>query len=821
MKKKNLIILLLIPFLIALLGVVTINTTFSFIDNDIIGIDWNYNDTEAFKLTDSLYSLNASGINEKNYPAGAGNALIWTVRNQDASDENVYAEIVKSGNKYYLKTLALGRIVITCSNEKGNVFRSMNAIIYDTGVVLIQSKNASSQANIDQNQYYGEYDLKNGQKVPAEIEYTITAIPETMTNLLVVENYSDNVLFDINSKKLKILGSGKGYFTIGCQNPDIIPSTSYTFNIVDEGVNVYTYDDLLACTNKSNNGEVMVLQKSFESVDNTYQINANGEIMMSGSTPVLKNSNTVLFGNYDVKKETFNFKNEVYKFKTTYSTKFIDSWNEHMKKIGSSNTITDQVIAGLRVQKSVYGNGYTINLHNLTYPSGSPLPVTDSSTGQTIYVPQVDPAVDLFQGPLPYYTLGNHNNMPLVEALGQDNIGMYVDGDNIVINDVNLKNCDFGNMLVNLNTTGTVLETHGNNITIKNSRISNGKNVIRSFSSMNVSVDNCLISNARNFLISLGTNEYVSVDETKLYDLYDINGNKTSTTMTSYLEKEAIGDNMLNNYLMGSFESSDSMRTYVSTLQEAFVDSGKDLPYKGSMTVNDTLFYRSGIASISLETMFNGPFLFSSSPSQIGMILQFLTTSDGKPLGEFLATNVGGTSYPVELNINGKTRFYDYKTKEGLDINGLINENISSFASSVGYDGEITIDHIFPIKNFLYSKSPSKITRDEKTYLNIPIAFYGGGLNLSKVNVNSEDCINNFAAPLEIDFLDYFLTPSGNKPGSGLSGLTPSAVKGIMEKAVTVVTGYEPFEFICIKPNGYLYGEAPKVSDLISNLKGE
>lgn len=52
MTKKNLIILLLIPFLIALLGVVTINTTFHFIDNDIIAIQWDYDDTEAFQLTE-------------------------------------------------------------------------------------------------------------------------------------------------------------------------------------------------------------------------------------------------------------------------------------------------------------------------------------------------------------------------------------------------------------------------------------------------------------------------------------------------------------------------------------------------------------------------------------------------------------------------------------------------------------------------------------------------------------------------------------------------------------------------------------------------
>lgn len=70
MTKKNLIILLLIPFLIALLGVVTINTTFHFIDNDIIAIQWDYDDTEAFKLQDNLYLLEAVGVNQKTIQQG-------------------------------------------------------------------------------------------------------------------------------------------------------------------------------------------------------------------------------------------------------------------------------------------------------------------------------------------------------------------------------------------------------------------------------------------------------------------------------------------------------------------------------------------------------------------------------------------------------------------------------------------------------------------------------------------------------------------------------------------------------------------------------
>jgi len=177
---------------------------------------------------------------------------------------------------------------------------------------------------------------------------------------------------------------------------------------------------------------------------------------------------------------------------------YSDKWNNYIKSQNGKNYASDQILAGIRVQKDFYGNGYTINMHNLTYPSEEIVQVID---GNTISIPTLGKN-DLFRGPLPFYALGDPNNMPLVKAFGQDNIGMYVDGDDITINDVNLKNCDFGNMVSNLNTTGTVLETHGNNITIVNSRLSNGKNIVRSFSSMNTVIKNTLLSNSRNFLIN-------------------------------------------------------------------------------------------------------------------------------------------------------------------------------------------------------------------------------------------------------------------------------------------------------------------------------
>ena len=43
------------------------------------------------------------------------------------------------------------------------------------------------------------------------------------------------------------------------------------------------------------------------------------------------------------------------------------------------------------------------------------------------------------------------------------------------------------------------------------------------------------------------------------------------------------------------------------------------------------------------------------------------------------------------------------------------------------------------------------------------------------------------------------------------------SLKNMMLKSVTVVTGFEPFRFVVMKGNGYLFDKTPKVSDLIEN----
>lgn len=797
MKKKNLIILLIIPFIISLLGIVTINVSINTFYGDITGIQWDYDEVEAFELNDTKYLLKATPLNASNAPLDSGNGLIWTCENKDSTIEEPIAEIYYEKNNYYLQPNTEGEVIVTCSNLKGNIFRKMTAIIYTDGVVIITPTISGSQNNIDDDIYYGQYNLNNNQKVEATFNLNVKCIPEEIVDSLTVKSNTDNIVFNTQNKQVTIKGIGDAKLVLSAGGNE----ASYSFKIVENGVNVYTYDDLLSCTNKSEQGEIICLRKSFESLDSYINRTTN---------------NIELFGKSSSDNK-FDFSNDVYQFETTYNKEYIKQWNEFARSNSNLySTTTSLINAGLRVQKDFYGNGYTINMHNLTYPS---MVTQIDNNGTIIEFPTLS-LTDLFRGPLPFYTLGDPNGMPLVTAYGQDNCGVYVDGDNITINDVNFINADLKGSMSFLDTVGTVMDIHGDNVTVKNSRLSNGKNVLRTFSCENFVLDNSLLSNARNFLIEVGSDEFMSYDETSKFEFSSsVDGSKSSSTLGEYLgDKDSKGDVDLTNYIMGQFTDADIMKESILAMQNALNNRSaiEDL-YAGNITINDTYFYNSGISAIALNSMFNGPFLYSPLPSMVTDIFSMMSI-EGKAVIPYTPTKVGGLSYPMEVNLKGITKFFDYKDSSNIDITGLIKENISLIANEVfGEDRHIDIDTIFPIKPLLLNGARSQgstYSNNGAEYINIPIAYYGGGLNLSTVNVSELEGFDNLNSPVEINFLNQYM-----KPGNG--GDMMSMMKDVMLKCVTIVTGYEPFKFVCIKGNGYLYGETPKVSDLIANAKGE
>ena len=831
-SKKNLVILLIMPFAISILSFTAINMTFNLIDNDILNIDWNYKDNESFALTNEMYAhkLSAIAINDRNYPTAQ--SLVWSVYNAETGDETPHAEIVTRGKDSFLHTLSVGNVVITVSNDKGNVQKKMNAVIYNNNVIVFNTKEKGSQNNVDSKIYYGEYDINaQGSKVYSSFEYTLDSKCLNNDSKAVLSTHSQNVEVDESKNLVKFKSHGEAYLTFAFDSPNYDDTVTYYFNIVENGVNVYSYDDLMHCTNKSRSGgDIVVLRRNLESYSNTYVLDSTGK-----STGAKRSSQTELFGNYNNGKYTF--KNDIYQFETKYNQEYIKQWNAFAKVNAGYKTVSNLVNVGIHVTKDFYGNGYTINLHNLAYPSQT-MSVIDQD-GNTQIVPQLADS-DLFRGPLPYYTLGDPNNMPLVTAYGQDNIGMYVEGSNITINDLVIKNCDFGNNLANLDTVGTVMEVYGQNVTIKNSRLSNGKTVFRSFGdkyndNKNIALDNCMLSYSRNFLVSTGNYNFNKVDGTRSYQFVHEDGSRRMRNIDEYLAantdgEKSDGDKALEHYLMGVEDQAETQR-----LLEAMksIQAGLDLHrtpgdrYYGDLTINDTQFYRSGISSIAFESLFNGPFLYNATPTLVGEIFTAAEgILDNSSLVPLLPKEVGGISYPVEVKLSGGTKFYDYKTSNILDINGLVGENISNIIGTYApeYADLITLDKIFPIKDVLLEDGNNKgaiFSKDGAKNINVPIAFYGGGINTSRVIcdetfsykdhlVNLDENVNNIDA-LDVDFLKAY----SQIPNAG-EGVMANAAN-IVLKSVTIVSGFNPFRFTLAKGDGYLYGEAPKVQDLIDN----
>lgn len=796
MKKRNLAILLVIPFLVALFGIATINTAFSIIDNDVIRINWAYRDSELFEVG-KLIKLEAEGVvADKRYPASLGNRLVWTVDNADGAEEEHARTWSDDNDNWYLETQSEGKVVITCTTEKGNVTPvRMNGIIYEGEAFVINPKINGSGQNVDSYIYYGEYDLVDGQRQRASFEYDLTFSSDAIAENLQIdyENTTPNLSVDLNGGKISIngtnTGTDDGISQVVIKNPDLDLSTTYAFKVVANGINVYTYQDLLACTNYSENGEIVVLRKNFESRENAEAYASNNVTVFGASTGA------------------FNFVEEAYSFPTTYNREYIDQWNAFAAKWSDYSPITDTVWAGLHVQKDFYGNGYTVNMHNLCFP-------TDSKTeqGYDNYKPGAN---DLFKGPKPFYVLGDPNDLPIVTAYGQDNTGVYIDGDNITVNDVKIKNCEFGLVLNSLDYVGTVVEVNGNGNTVKNSVLSNGKNILRSFSSMNLTVDNCILSTSRNFLLSVGSNEYEKNDpaDTTQHTFTNYDGSTYTGTLSGYLSAD--GDAMLNQFAAGigslddvlgegSVEYSKADRKKaLHSLQAGLSceDKISATDYRGSTEISDSIFYRSGIASIGIETMFNGPFLYNNSPSLAQTLAGMFVP--------MLPYNIAGASYPVSVNLSGNTRFFDYKTLQDWDISGLIDQNISTIVNDmVGSNISVTIDDIFPLKQILTSVARQNrliYSVNDSDYINIPIAFYGGGKNLSTVTTNGLTA-GGLTSTYDVDLLDSYLDMQttidieGLLNGGNLNDIVSDPnfmrfMKETLTKTVTTVTGFEAFKF--------------------------
>ena len=818
MKKKGLLLFLILPFLLGLLGVYAIAASFASFAHDITGIDWTLDTFESFKIRNDPYELKANPVYDKRYELAYGNELVWEVKNTD-EESSPHAEVRQENDKYYLVALTEGEVTLTCRNQKGNIARSVPALIYERVAFAITADFPYSGKNIDPNLYIGRYDYnEDGNKVDASFSLKFIVAPSDMLSSLSLEEKSDNVSFSSSNYQVTVKGNGNAYLKFKVGGGEVNKEYTFSFLVPEESVNVYSYSDLLNATNRSKNGEAMVLRKNFESIKNAYLTMDDGSLALVDDKPTLKEEATACFGNYDAKNDRYEFASEVYRFKTQSNTEYIEQWNAKAKEDPKNyKTLSDELIAGLHVQKDVYGNGFTINFHNLAYPYNS----THLSNGTSVPSLRSD---NLFRKPIYIYALGNPGDLPIVALYGQDNVGMYVDGDNITVNDVRLKNCDDPESLSFLKTVGTVIDVNGNGVSILNSVLENGKNVLRSFSSLNLTVKNCLLARSMNFLADLGTNEFVKVNGSSFREFKTLDGTSSVSSVDQYVGKGKPGDDLLNEYMLSGASSGNKrlMKEALLSLTRNEYDHTKaDGEIKGSTSFVDTYFYQSGIACIGNETNFTGPYFYNNSPSSFTDLIQKLSGTGGtgmKELFPIIPSNIGGASYPYSVSLEGKTSFYDYKKIEEMDLTGILEQNVDAIATSFGvsFGGlSFDIDTIFPLKRLLKAEARNNSayineTNEGKTdmLVSIPFASYGGGENPVKMLANEIGDFSSLSGVYDIDFLeDYLNDTSGN-------------TLAILYRAITCFTGFEPFKFALMDGSGLHYQEAPKMEDLINNAGG-
>ncbi|MBO8427227.1 MAG: hypothetical protein IAC58_01545 [Firmicutes bacterium] len=830
MKKKTLVILLIIPFIIGLLSfvsVVLLNITSA---SNISAIKTPYNtDGEGFKVSDTPYLLEATPvINDPNIILRDGNNLVWEI--VDSESVKDIATVSSTDNEtFYLNALSEGEVTLKCKTENGGVEVNIKAIIYEDGAIIITPSRSGTGTQVEDTRYFGEYDISYDEvskdtkltKNHAKVQLNINIYGDNISeNDLELVETSSNITYENKVITINDEGDGSGYLTL---RANYISST-YTFNIVNNGVNVYNYNDLLMCTNFSSSGEIVVLQTSLGSLKEVYKGN---DVPISGSVgeeqgaykyevslPLERldpSENIELFGNYDVSNDSFNFNNELYYTETTYNHKYLDDWN----KAHPDSEVSTDIKVGIRVQKDFYGNGFNINMNNLCFPN-------NGTISQDVL--KLAPSEkDYFFGPLAYVTIGAPNVFPsVVKAYGEDNAGLMIDGDNITVNDLKIQNIDDNSNKRNYAYIGTVIEVNGENNTIKNSIIRLGKTLVRAFDSDNLLIDNCILSRSGEFSLKIGSNEEIKADQTKEIN-YEYDGQDYSFNFDEFfsISNSGLGANSLLEEYLGLEDTginlpSNVLYDMLRTLQDALnnttniVNNDGTINYASEVTVNNTSFEDSGLFSIAFETRFNGPFLFNGLSSSIQSVLSALNSPT--------PDNIGGTSLPVKLNLTGDTYFYDYKNINNIDVTNLIEENISTYLSGViGEDVNVTIDNFFPMRPILIDRATELdyIYQDDKNdkYLNTMIAYYGGGLNLSTLDTSNlnENSLETMSEEINVDLLS-----------ESDKYVSSNRIAQILSRCVLFAAGFEPFKFIT---NGKvnndvppLFGEHPTVNTLKENL---
>lgn len=456
-------------------------------------------------------------------------------------------------------------------------------------------------------------------------------------------------------------------------------TTSLTLNVVNNGINIATYDELMEVTKNVKDKEYVIVLK-----DN---------IKLA---PKLENSGS-----------TFDYELYAKSCVTEINPTTDVTYYKNIQKLELA-----KIKYAVEISTDIYGNGYAISADNLTWQ---------------LYKKY---GYRLYRGPLDLVRYnkdynGSENNLAVKS---QDDIVFVVLRDNINIINVELKGCsddslidENGNFdLTNLDYCGTVLEIIGDNCNIKYSRINNGRNVVRVFGKayqentidatttrITTTISNTLFTNAREFLLRIGTNQIIRnnriVDKTINNPTIDDYNHASPYLINGSINYEIDNNNYLDEYFYNNYILTD-------------------------LTVQDCVFMNAGLFSIGLDTMFGG------------LVLHGWDFNDSFKFGSELGWGgVSGTSYPALLRLKGDVRFYDWKKVSSVNsdtlIEGLKNSDgsLSTIASKIGFN----LDFSKLLSEYYKDHESILASYEGETYVNGAIAYFGGGKNYSCVDTSS------------------------------------------------------------------------------------
>ncbi|HBR85689.1 MAG TPA: hypothetical protein DEA32_00635 [Firmicutes bacterium] len=861
---RNICLALVIPFGVSALAFAASSIIIKPVEKDITDIDWNYRDMEGYSLLAGRQPLEATAVYDDKYPLSSGNELVWSVTNPEGKE---IGEIQSDATgQFYFNPLAVGKCVLVCSNEKGTINRSFTAQVFAKGAIILNPDTATSGRSISGIFRYGMEDFtRNDQgeltgRKEASASFSVDVVGDSggVKNLEVVSK-SDSIAaitFQDERAYVSFAGPGEATFTLRDKalGDDEVAPLDYEFEIVD-GVNIYSYDDLMDATNRSDEAENVVLRTNFGSLSDLYQMDEKT------GRPLVKNhqlvpldkprKDTVLFGHYDAVTDTFSFDKDTYAFAATLKSPFIQAWNENgdliRAKYKQYKPYDETVRAGIHLRGNLYGNGFTINLHNLAFPYEIQYR-TDEAGNKTQIISLRDD--NLFRGPKTFFAYGDpdRTTSPIIAYLGQDNSGIFVDTDNVVISDVQIQNCDFGDNFENLRFTGTVLDIEAADVRVEDSILTSGRNVVRAYSAPDLTIENCLLENGYENLLKVGSNELAQPDENREVTftspastagvipnypstsikgtLRGFDGTRGDEIFTSYLTTDANLSDIItlpiDSLVSGPYVGKVSTQGMLDAVEAAgraydasyaFVNDDGTVNYGSTVSVKDTSFYRSGIASISADQVLNGPYLWSLKPSNftamMSLLKQFNNDLVFSPLVDAgKAAKLSRTMQPSSIEVSGDSRFYDWKDGDQISIVNTFPANYQLLQEKVTSIKDLTLDDLYPLPETIVDSADAK-DADGVKYVNIPAMIAGGGTNISKITFAGLTGISDARA---VDVVKKIMTRDFK---SLYPVKTAYSTVNLIGHSITTFTGFEPYQIYSATAN-YSIGikDAPNIADL-------